>query len=78
MTIIEIEDSSNGYRHKIIQGDLDPYLEDIRYETWEEAFDSLKHLFKDVMHRQHGIVTLGDILIRRAAQVGIVPLGEIK
>ena len=62
MTIIEIEDSQNGYRHKIIQGkDVDPYLEDIRYETWEEAFDSLTHLFKDVMHRQHGIVTLGDI-----------------
>ena len=62
MTIIEIEDSQNGYRHKIIQGkDVDPYLEDIIYETWEEAFDSLTHLFKDVLHRQHGIVTLGDI-----------------
>tara|TARA_B110001450_G_C17292865_1_gene348189 strand:- start:99 stop:290 length:192 start_codon:yes stop_codon:yes gene_type:complete len=62
MTIIEIEDSQNGYRHKIIQGkDVDPYLEDIIYETWEEAFDSLTHLFKDVLHRQHGIITLGDI-----------------
>ena len=62
MTIIEIEDSQNGYRHKIIQGkDVDPYLEDIRYETWEEAFDSLTHLFKDVLHRHHGIITLGDI-----------------
>lgn len=61
MTIIEIEDSPTGYRHKIIQGDVDPYLEDIIYETWEEAFDSLTHLFKDVLHRQHDIVTLGDI-----------------
>jgi len=62
MTIIEIEDSPNGYRHKIIQGSsIDPYLEDIIYETWEEAFDSLTHLFKDVLHRQHGIITLGDI-----------------
>jgi hypothetical protein len=61
MTIIEIEDCPIGYRHKIIQGGIDPYLEDIIYETWEEAFDSLTHLFKDVMHRQHGIVTLGDI-----------------
>ena len=61
MTIIEIEDCPIGYRLKIIQGGIDPYLEDIIYETWEEAFDSLTHLFKDVMHRQHGIVTLGDI-----------------
>ena len=51
MTIIEIQDSSNGYRHKIIQGGIDPYLEDIIYETWEEAFDALTHLFKDVLKR---------------------------
>jgi len=61
MTIIEIVDGLNGYHHKIIQGDLDPYLEDIIYETYDEAFDALNHLFKDVKHRQFNIVTLGDI-----------------